>query len=103
MVLELGKSTHAAAYFFAFILPVLALFLFAYLGHLASDHIGIRGIDAASGLGGFLVALLYSLHKIHKLDKASHLSISKIISDPHDIALSACAEESDYLDAFSKE
>jgi positive regulator of sigma E activity len=65
VVLELGKTTHAAAYFFAFILPVIGLFLFAYLGHLASDYFEIRGLDAASGLGGFIVSLLYSLRKIH--------------------------------------
>jgi positive regulator of sigma E activity len=102
VVLELGKTTHAAAYFFAFILPVIALFLFAYPGHLASHHFGIRGLDAASGLAGFIVSLLYSLRKIHKLDKATHLSVSKIITDAQNRTSTACPEEADYLDAFSK-
>jgi len=103
VVLELGKTTHAAAYFFVFILPVIVLFLFAYLGHLASPHFGMRNLDAASGLSGFIISLLYSLRKIHKLDKSSHLSVSKIISDTHDRKLTDCVEETDYLAAFSKE
>lgn len=102
VVLELGKTTHAAAYFFAFILPVIALFLFAYPGHLASQHFEIRGLDAASGLAGFLASLFYSLRKIHKLDKSSHISVSKIITDVHNSTLTACPEETDYLEAFSK-
>jgi positive regulator of sigma E activity len=102
VVLELGKTTHAAAYFFAFILPVIALFLFAYAGHLLSQRFGVIGLDAASGLAGFIVSLLYSLQKIHNLDKASHLFVSKIITDVHNRTLTACPEETDYLDAFSK-
>jgi len=103
VVLELGKKTHAAAYFFTFILPVVVLFLFAYPGHLASNDFGIRGLDAATGLAGFFVTLFYSLRKIHTLDRTSHFSVSKIITDARDRPSASCQEETDYLAAFSKE
>ena len=102
VVLELGEKIHAAAYFFTFILPVISLFLFAYSGHLASNYFGIRGLDAASGLAGFFVTLLYSLRKIHTMDKTSHLSVSKIITDTRDRPSASCPEGTDYLAAFSK-
>lgn len=102
VVLELGKKTHVAAYFFTFILPVIMLFLCAYLGHLASIRIGLEWLDAVAGLTGFLVTLLYSLRKIHTLDKASHLAISKIVADTYDHTAANCPEEMDYLAAFSE-
>lgn len=102
VVLELGKTTRAAAYFFVFIFPLIWLFVCAYLGHLGSNHFGIKWLDAAAGLAGFFVSLLYSLRKIRNLDRESHLSISKIIADVHTTTLPACPEETDYLTAFSK-
>jgi len=103
VVLELGKTIHAAAYFFAFILPLIALLACAYVGHLVSNHVGAGWMDAAAGLAGFLAALLYSLRKIHALDKRTHLSISKIISDNQGPAYASCQEETDYVTAFRNE
>ena len=63
VLLELETSVQIKANFFVFILPVISLFLFAYLGHVISNYTGLNGLDAAGGITGLIVSSLFRYKK----------------------------------------
>ena len=101
---EIGieKKTHVKALFIVFILPVIALFISAYAGHLISRSTGTGSLDIIAGLAGLLVSLIYSFIKIHKLDKSTEFHIKKILNGPAGHEISTCPEEMDYLAGFGR-
>jgi positive regulator of sigma E activity len=102
VLLELEKSVHIKAYFFFFVLPVVSLILFAYLGHVLSNYTGLNGLDAAGGITGFIISSLFAIRKIHAMDKLSKLRITGTVNDRPECELSSYPEEADYLSGFSR-
>lgn len=100
--LGLEKAAHVKGYFLAFILPVIALFIAAYAGHVLSQLTGFKYLDAAAGLSGLILAILYSFRKIRELDKSAQLHITRILYESHEYQVGSCAEEVDYLHAFNR-
>lgn len=100
--LGLKKTAHVKGYFLAFILPVLVLFLAAYAGHVFSQLSGVRYLDVTVALTGLILAILYSLRKIRKLDKSIQLHITRILYGSSEYKVGSCAEEIDYLHAFNR-
>jgi sigma-E factor negative regulatory protein RseC len=98
----IAKKTHIKAIFIVFILPVIALFISAYAGHLISRSTGTGGLDIIAGLAGLLISLIYSFAKIRKLDKSTEFYITKILNDTAEHGLSTCPEEMDYLAGFGR-
>lgn len=80
VTLGLEMKVHAKGYFLVFILPVLALFLFAYLGNEISGLTGIQGLDVILGISGLATAILFSLYKIKKLDSSAEMEITRIVN-----------------------
>jgi sigma-E factor negative regulatory protein RseC len=81
VTLDLDKKIHVMAYFLVFILPVLSLFFFAYLGHEISGLTGIKELDVILGISGLAIAILFSLLKIKKLDSSVEMEITRIVSE----------------------
>ncbi|RJR15894.1 MAG: hypothetical protein C4581_11105 [Nitrospiraceae bacterium] len=100
--LGLDKTIHIKGYFLAFILPVIVLFLAAYAGQVLSQYTGVNSLDVASGLTGLILAGTYSFRKIRQLDKSSQLHITKILYGTSEYGVGSCAEEIDYLHAFTR-
>jgi len=100
--LGLEKTAHVKGYFLAFVLPVIALLIAAYAGHALSRLTGIKHLDVTAGLTGLLLAGLYSFRKIRKLDKSTHLHITRILYGASEYGPGSCAEEIDYLRAFNR-
>jgi positive regulator of sigma E activity len=100
--LGLDKATHMKAYFLAFILPVVILFLCAYLGSVISFAVGVKSLDVIAGLTGLIISILFSLKEIRKLDRTSCLQITKVLFDPPEYITAISAEEMDYMSAFNK-
>ena len=100
--LGLDKETHIKAYFFAFIFPVVILFVCAYAGSVISSYADIYGLDVIAGVTGLIISILYSFYKIRRLDSTSRLQIIRIISEPPEYVSAAGAEEMDYMSAFAK-
>jgi len=82
VTLDLDKKVHVKAYFLLFILPILALFLSAYMGHEISGFTGIKSMDVILGISGLAIAILFSLLKIKKLDNSAEMEITRIVSQP---------------------
>ena len=100
--LGLDKITHIKAYFFAFIFPVVTLFVSAYLGSVISLSADVKSLDVIAGFTGLIISILYSFRKIIRLDRTSRLQITKILSDPPEYVSAISAEEMDYISAFNK-
>ncbi len=98
----IAKKTHAKALFIVFILPVIALFISAYAGHLISRSTGTEGLDIIAGMAGLILSLLYSFLKLRKLDKSTEFYINKILNDTAEHDLGTCPEEMDYLAGFGR-
>jgi sigma-E factor negative regulatory protein RseC len=97
----LEKKTHVKAYFIAFVLPVILLFLATYTGHFLSQLMGIEGLDVIAGLTGLIIAIICSLRKIYRLDKSVQMQITKILHGSSEYRFGSSPEEIDYLHAFS--
>jgi len=80
VTLDLEKKVHVKAYFLVFILPVVSLFLFACLGHEISGFTGIESLDVMLGITGLVLAILFSLSEIKKLDSSAEMEITRIVS-----------------------
>ncbi len=76
--ISLEAKSHAAGYFFVFILPVIVLFASSFLGYYISQSTGIKGLDAAAGFTGLLVSLIYAVRKIRIMGRATSLRIKKV-------------------------
>jgi len=100
--LGLDKATHIKAYFFAFIFPVVMLFVSAYAGSVISSYADIYGLDVIAGFTGLIISIIYSFYMIRRLDRTSRLQIIRIISDPPEYVSAAGTEEMDYISAFTK-
>jgi hypothetical protein len=68
-------------YFLVFILPVLSLFLFAYMGHAITGFTGIKDLDVIFGITGLAGAIMFSLFKIKKLDCSTEMEITRIVNE----------------------
>jgi len=79
VTLDLEKKVHVKAYFLVFILPILSLFLTAYAGHEISGLTGVNGMDVILGITGLVLAILFSLYKIKKLDNSAEMEITRIV------------------------
>lgn len=99
--LGLDKTTHIKAYFFAFIFPVVTLFVCAYSGSVISLSADVKSLDVIAGFAGLIISILYSFGKIRRLDRTSRLQITKVISDPPEYVSATSAEEMDYISAFN--
>ena len=102
VVIDLENKTHIKAFFILFILPVITLFICAYMGFVISQSTGIQGLDVTAGLTGLVLSLVYSLKKIHKLDKSAQFHITRIIHTLPECKKSSSPEEMDYLAGFGK-
>jgi len=93
VTLGLEKKIHVKGYFLVFILPVLSLFLFAYMGHEISGFTGMKGLDVIMGITGLVMAILFSLYKIKKLDSSAEMEITRIVnqSSRNDNDVIACS------------
>ncbi len=100
--LGLSRKTHVKGLFITFILPVLALMVFSYIGHLISQYMGITGLDVMAGITGLIISIIYSYKKIQKLDKSEQLHITKILQGRADYEIGSSSEEIDYYRAFHK-
>ena len=102
VLLELERKTHIKGYFLAFILPIITLFLSAFTGYILSQFFGIKGIEVAAGFTGLTISIIFSLKKIHKLDKTIQLYITKTLNDLPECEnlIGLNPEEMDYLAAF---
>jgi positive regulator of sigma E activity len=100
VIIELAKTTHIKAYFFFFVFPVIALFVFAYIGSVT----GVKGLDVWLGLAGLIISLVYSFYKIRSIERSETLHIAKILHHPPEFTngVNACPEEEDYISAFSR-
>jgi sigma-E factor negative regulatory protein RseC len=81
VTISLETKAHAAAYFVVFILPVLSLFIFAYLGHEISGLTGIKGMDVILGMTGLIVCIGFSLLKLKKMDSSAEMLITRIVGE----------------------
>ena len=102
VTLEIEKKTQAKGYFLVFILPVLTLLAGSYAGHLLSQATGIKGLEVIIGISLLVLAIAYSLIKIHKLDKTADFYIASILNPEQNLSLPSCSEETDYLAHFSR-
>jgi len=100
VTLEIEKKTQAKGYFLVFILPVLTLLAGSYAGLLLSQATGIKGLEVITGISLLALAIVYSLIKIHKLDKSADFYISSILTREQNLSLPSCSEETDYLAHF---
>lgn len=100
--LGLAKRIHIKGLFIAFILPVIALFVFSYAGHILSQYLGIKGLDVTVGIAGLVLSILYSFIKIRKLGKSTQLHITKILKSRAEYGVGSSSEEIDYLHAFNR-
>ncbi|MEN8262623.1 MAG: SoxR reducing system RseC family protein [Nitrospirota bacterium] len=98
----LAKKTHLAALFIVFILPVAALIISAFAGHLVSLSTGIGRLDVIAGLSGLILSLFYSFLKIHRMDKSIQFYITNILNNSAGHEISTCPEEMDYLAGFGR-
>ncbi len=98
--LGLSRKTHVKGLFITFILPVLALMVFSYIGHVLSQYVEIKGLDAMAGITGLIISIVYFYKKIRKLDKSEQLHITKILSDRAEYEIGSSSEEIDYYRAF---
>lgn len=100
--IDLEKGTHYKAYFLAFILPLLMLFLGTAAGSVLSKSWGIGNLELLGGFSGFIIAVAFSLKKIHSLDKSKKMYIADIIHDtpPSGCEMNPGPEEMDYLAGF---
>lgn len=100
--LGLDKATHIKAYFLAFILPVLILFIFAFTGSIISLYAGIKSLDVIAGLTGLIFSIIFSFNRIRKLDRTSRLQVAKVLYETPEYVTTVSAEEMDYMAAFDK-
>ncbi|MBI5097698.1 MAG: SoxR reducing system RseC family protein [Nitrospirae bacterium] len=100
--LGLDKVTHIKAYFLAFILPVLILFICTYIGSIISLSTGIKSLDVIAGFTGLIISIIFSFKKIRKLDRTSRLQVANVLYDPPEYVTTVSAEEMDYMAAFDK-
>jgi positive regulator of sigma E activity len=100
--LGLDKATHIRAYFLAFILPVVILFIFAFTGSIISLSVGIKSLDVIAGFTGLTLSIIFSFKRIRKLDKTIRLQIRKVLFDSPEYITTVSAEEMDYMAAFDK-
>ena len=100
--LGLSRKTHIEGLFVIFILPMLALIGFTYIGHLLSHYVEVRGLDSMSGITGLIISIIYSYKKIRKLDQRTELHIKKIFQDQTEYEIGSSSEEIDYFRAFHK-
>jgi len=95
VTIDLDRSTHIKAYFIVFIIPIVALFVFSYIGSL----LGTPGLEVILGISGLAVSLLLSAHIIRKLNKSAGMKISSILGKDESFE-AMTQEEMDYLRAY---
>lgn len=102
VLLDLDKKTHMKSYFFAFVLPVVALFIGTYTGYLVSQSTGIKGFDVAGGFIGLIVTIVYSVNRLRKIDKTIQLKITRVLHDAPEIDSFTSPEEMDYISVLGR-
>jgi len=100
--IELEKKTHYKAYYLAFILPLIMLFLGTAIGASLSRSWGIENLELVGGFSAFIITVVFSLKKIHSLDKSKKMYIADIIHNPpsNECEMNLRPEEMDYLAGF---
>lgn len=93
VIVSLDKSTHYRAFFSAFILPVIALFLFSYLGYFISKTTGVHNLDVVAGFSGFIIITVFSFIRIRGLEKSTQFFISSILNNPSLNESTHCTDE----------
>lgn len=96
----LDTGTHVKGYFIVFVLPIMALILSTYSGHVLSALLGYSGLEVIAGLTGLLLSIIYSIRKIYMIDRSTELHITRVLHGPSDYGLGASSEELDYLRGF---
>lgn len=79
VLIDLDAGVRASGYFIVFILPVIVLILSTIAGNLVSRSTGINGLDAAAGLTGLILSIIFSLRKLRKMNSTVKLKITKIL------------------------
>jgi positive regulator of sigma E activity len=96
VTLDIDRSTHVKAYLAAFILPMVALFAFSYIG----NRTGIQGLDIILGLAALALSLLIAVSLIRRIDRHTRLRISSITGKDESFE-AMTQEERDYLKAYN--
>ncbi len=99
VTLGMAMRTQIKGYIFVFILPVAALMIGAYWGHLISQATGIDHIEVITGISFLAFTMALAYFKIRKLGKESQLSITGILHTATGHSIYSYPEEMDYLQA----
>ena len=98
----LDTKTHMTGYLVVFVLPIFALLLGTYTGHVLSGAYGINNLDVITGLTGLVGSIIYSIITVYKLDKSVQMHITKILHGASEYGVGSYPEEIDYLHAFGR-
>ncbi len=101
VTLGMGMRTQIKGYIIFFILPVAALMIGAYAGHLISRAIGINNLDAIAGISFLSLSLARAYFSFRKLSNEAQLSITGILHATSDSLAYSYPEEMDYLNAYN--
>ncbi|MBI4686814.1 MAG: SoxR reducing system RseC family protein [Nitrospirae bacterium] len=103
VMLGIEEKTRVKGYFFIFIMPVIVLFLSAFLGYLLSRYSSIKNLEAFFGFLGLVISIIYASKKTQELNRTSHLYITKILQgqELQNYNSGIDSEAMDYLTAFN--
>lgn len=84
VAIDIERNVSVRGYFVFFILPVISLILSSIAGSLLSKLTSINGLDAAAGVAGLILSIIYSLRKLKKMNNSVKLEIRKILENPNE-------------------
>lgn len=94
----LVQGVQLKGYLLAYVIPAAALVFGAVAGHLLGDYSRSLSLDVITGFFSLIVASLFSLRRLKRLDSSSSIEIVNVLSDTRDSVTPGSDEEtiSDY-------
>ncbi|MCX7793670.1 MAG: SoxR reducing system RseC family protein [Thermodesulfovibrionales bacterium] len=80
VTIGIDEGIRIRGYLFAFIIPLLSLFLGTIIGVFYNNIFPIKSLDVISGFLGLFAGSLFSLRSLKRLDSKSYLVIRSILS-----------------------
>lgn len=78
--IELDAGIQTKGYLLAFIIPLFSLIAGAVAGNILSGYLSFPALDIVAGFAALIIASLYSLMRLKRLNASSMMVIKKIIS-----------------------
>ncbi|MCL4490349.1 MAG: SoxR reducing system RseC family protein [Nitrospirae bacterium] len=80
VTIGLDQDVQLRGYLLSYIIPCASLVFGTLGGHLLGEYFRLSPLDVISGFTAFIIASLYSLKRLRRLDSSSSLEIKKVLS-----------------------